>query len=189
MNDFLLCILGNLSSDSLQTSINEISAAFTGKNNSDTLPVTSWKWASTERQQLLGLETCQSWHRADSRAHNRTIDCLDWQKYSISKEKHGYENNWYRKMQTMHNEIIRCWIHHFDGILLTHCKNKSLIWIYRWTWWATRWRPTRFVVGRRWTSSHTGVDCSGVLTTWTAHLAMVRFGTGPRAEVTVWNHC
>jgi len=43
VNDFQLCILGKLCSDWLQTSIYQILAAFTGKNNSDTLPAASWK--------------------------------------------------------------------------------------------------------------------------------------------------
>ena len=41
INDFKLCILGNLSSDWLQTSIDETLAAFRGKNNSDMLPAES----------------------------------------------------------------------------------------------------------------------------------------------------
>jgi len=53
INDIWFCILGNLPGDWLQTSINEIVASFSGKNNSYTLPATSWKWASMERQQFL----------------------------------------------------------------------------------------------------------------------------------------
>jgi len=50
VNNSLLWILGNLVSDWLQTSIYQIFAAFTDKNNSDMLPAASWKWLSTERQ-------------------------------------------------------------------------------------------------------------------------------------------
>jgi len=52
VNDFHHCIFSILSSYWLQTSIHPILAAFTGKNNSYMLPVTSWKGASMERQQL-----------------------------------------------------------------------------------------------------------------------------------------
>jgi len=41
VNHFQLCILGNLSSDWLQASIDEILAAFGGKNSSDMLPAAS----------------------------------------------------------------------------------------------------------------------------------------------------
>jgi len=41
INDFQLCILSKLSSDWCQTSSYEILAAFTGKDNSDMLPVAS----------------------------------------------------------------------------------------------------------------------------------------------------
>jgi len=47
-----LCILGNLCSDWLETSIYQLLAAITGKNNSDMVPAASWKWAWTERQHL-----------------------------------------------------------------------------------------------------------------------------------------
>jgi len=53
VNDFSLCIIGNLSSEWLQTSIDEILAAFMGKNNSNTLPTTFWNWASMECQQIM----------------------------------------------------------------------------------------------------------------------------------------
>jgi len=55
INDFCSCILGNLTGDWLKTSINEVLAAFRGKNKSDTLPTPSWGRASVERQWLLVL--------------------------------------------------------------------------------------------------------------------------------------
>jgi hypothetical protein len=41
VNDFYLCILANLCSDWLHTSIYQILAAFTGKNDSKMLPAAS----------------------------------------------------------------------------------------------------------------------------------------------------
>jgi hypothetical protein len=38
MNDFWLCILGNLGGNGLQTSLNEILATLSGKNKIGTLP-------------------------------------------------------------------------------------------------------------------------------------------------------
>jgi len=44
----------------------------------------------------------------------------------------------------MQNVNIRCWISGFGKIQLSGCKNKSIIWIYKWTHWATRWQPAWF---------------------------------------------
>jgi len=55
VNDFWHCILGNLSGDWLQTSLNEVLAAFRGKNNIYTLPAPSWKCVSMECQHFLVL--------------------------------------------------------------------------------------------------------------------------------------
>jgi len=52
VNDFKLWVMGNFFSDCLQISIDQILAAFTGKNNSYMLPAASWTSASTERQQF-----------------------------------------------------------------------------------------------------------------------------------------
>jgi len=52
VNNFLLRIFGNLSSDWLQASIYQILAAFTGKNNSGVLSAAFRKWALTECQQF-----------------------------------------------------------------------------------------------------------------------------------------
>ena len=92
-------------------------------------------------------------------------------------------------MKSIQKHIIGCWKRHFNIIQLTNSKNKSLIWIYRWTRWATHWRPAQF---RRVGSLHlnrTRVDGSGLLTTRTANLAVVRFGPRPGPEVTVRNRC
>ena len=77
----------------------------------------------------------------------------------------------YCKLQSMQTHIIGCWKRDFDKILLTNSKNKSLIWIYGWTRWATRWQLTQF----RWIGSlptnRSRVDSPGIVTTWTANLA------------------
>jgi len=79
------------------------------------------------------------------RAHRRTIHQLDRQKCNISKEKHWFENHRYRNVPNMQKQSIGFWIHDFDKPLLSICKIKSLIWIYRWTHWANplRTRPIR----------------------------------------------
>jgi len=55
VKDFWLCIMGTVSGDWLWTSMNDVLAAFTVKNNSDTLPAPTCKFTSTEHQQSLAL--------------------------------------------------------------------------------------------------------------------------------------
>jgi len=52
VNDFWLCILGNLSGNWLETTKNEVIAAFRGKNDSNSLPAPCWKWGSKERERF-----------------------------------------------------------------------------------------------------------------------------------------
>ena len=93
--------------------------------------------------------------------------------------KHRYQINRYCKLLNKQKHIVGCWKGDSDRILLTHCKYKSIIWIYRWTRWATRLLPARF----RWVGSlpwnRTRVGSLDVLTTQTANLATVRFGLDP----------
>jgi len=53
VNDSWPCTSGNLTGNWLQTSINEILAAFRGNNNVNTLPAPFWYWLSMEHQQSL----------------------------------------------------------------------------------------------------------------------------------------
>jgi len=53
INKFWLCVLGNHTTNRLQLVIKQFLAAFIGKTDCNTLPATSWKWASTEHQQFL----------------------------------------------------------------------------------------------------------------------------------------
>jgi len=135
--------------------------------------------SENECQQFLVLHCWKSKNRAHIRAYNKTIDRLDRQQFNKSKEKHGFQSNRYRKLQNLQKQIIGCWICDFDKILLSNCNNKSIMWIYRWTRWATRSQPGQFrQVG--WTPlNHTLVDCSGVLITQTANLPTVQFGPWP----------
>jgi len=50
------------------------------------------------------------------------------QKYNKLQEKHGFQNNQYRKLQNMQTEIICCFMHNFEMILLSNSNNKSIIW-------------------------------------------------------------
>jgi hypothetical protein len=103
--------------------------------------------------------------------------------------KHRYQINRYCKLLNKQKLINGCWKLHFDKILLTYCKYKSLIWIYRWTRCATRWQPAQFrrVGSLRW--NRTWVGSSGLLTTQTANLATVRFGPGTVANTTCIASC
>jgi len=74
INHFQLRILGNLCSVWLQTSIYQLLAAFTGKNNSNMLPAAFWKWVSTERQQFQWLHIWYSRHCAHLCVHTGIID-------------------------------------------------------------------------------------------------------------------
>jgi len=110
-------------------------------------------------------------------------------KYNIPKVKYRFQINLYCKLQSIQKHIIGCWKRHFNIIQLTNSKNKSLIWIYRWTRWATRWQPAQFRRVGSLPLNRTRVDGSVLLTTGTANLATVRFGAGLGPEVTVRNHC
>ena len=109
-----------------------------------------WKWASMERQQSQDLHISYSRHPADLRVHNCIINRLASQKYHISKVKYRYQITRLCKLLNKQKHIVGCWKCDFDKILLTHCKFKNLIWIYRWTSWATRWQPTQT---RTWSDS------------------------------------
>jgi len=182
VNDFHLHIFGNLCSNWLQTSINQILAAFTGKNYSDMLPAASWKWASMECQQLQLLHIWLWRHRADLCVHNGIIDRPHRQRYNISKVKHQFQINRYCKLQSMQKHIICCWKRDFDKILLTNSKDKGLIWIYGWTRWATRRQPAQLRQVRSLPSNRTRVDGSGLFTTRTPNWAMVLVWTLTRTR-------
>ena len=89
----------------------------------------------------------------------------------------------------MQKVIIGCWIHDFDIIVLLHCNNNSIIWIYRWTRWATHWQPAHFRRIGRFPLNHTRIDSSGVLTTQTANFGLVSFRPGPGPDATPRNRC
>jgi len=143
------------------------------------LPVASCKWGSSERQRFQDLHILESRHRTDLRMYNCNIDHPAGQKYHISKVKYRYQIPWYCKLLKKQKHIVGCWKRDFDKILLTHCKIKSLIWIYRWTHWATRWQPALFRRVGSFPRNRTWVGSSGVLTTRTANLAPVQFGLDP----------
>jgi len=171
----------------MRTSIYKIFAAFTGKNNSDRLPAASWTWTSNERQQFQDLHIQYSRCHADLRVHNSNIDRLASLKYHISKVKHRYQINRHCKLLNKQKHVVGCCKCDSDKILLTHCNFKSLIWIYRWTRWATLWQraQSRRVGSLPWNGTRVG--SSGLMTTRTANLATVRFEPGSGPEVTVRN--
>ena len=55
VNDSCWCILGNLQGNRLLVVINNLLEVFVGKPECEMLTVPSWKWASTECQQLLAI--------------------------------------------------------------------------------------------------------------------------------------
>jgi hypothetical protein len=67
------------------------------------------------------------------RVHRRNFDHHARQKYHISKVKHKYQIDRYCKLLNKQKHIVGCWKRDFDKILLTTCKFKRLIGIYRWT--------------------------------------------------------
>jgi hypothetical protein len=66
----------------------------------------------------------------------------------------------------MPKEIIGGWMHDFDLILSSNCKNKSIIWIYRWTCWMICWRPSQLRPIGRYALNRTHIHSSGVMTMW-----------------------
>jgi len=127
--------------------------------------------------------------RRFSRAYQYHWPQVAKQRHHLWKVKQRYQINRYCKLLNKQKHIVGCWKCNSDKILLTQCKYKSLIWIYRWTRWATGLQPTQF----RWVGSLpwnlARVGSSGLWTTQTTNLAMVRFRHGPGPEVTVRNCC
>jgi len=125
----------------------------------------------------------------DLRTPNSIIYRLDRRRYNLFKDKHRFKINRYRKLQNMHKHIIGCWKCDFDKILLTNCKYRSRIWIYRWTHWSTLWQPAHSRRVQTIPSNSTWVDSLGLWMSRSAMLATVRFGHFPRPKVMVRNHC
>jgi len=111
------------------------------------------------------------------------------QKYNILKVKHRYHINRYCKLHNMQKRIIGRWKRDFDKVQLTNCKYKSLIGIYSWTHWATRWKHAQFRRVGSSPSNRTWVDSSSFLMTRPSNLATVQFVPGPGPKLTVWNRC
>ena len=97
--------------------------------------------------------------------------------------------NRYCKLQSMQTHIIGCSKRDFNKIILTNSNNKSHIQIYGWTHWATRLQHAQLRRVGNLPSNRTRDDGLGLLQTWTAKLATVRFGPGPGPEMTFRNNC
>jgi hypothetical protein len=144
---------------------------------------------STEHHRFM-LQYIGYWrHRMDSWAGNRSIDLLRDPKRHVLKEKHKFKYYQYSNLQNIQNMIAGCRIIAFDLALLSNTKQKRVIYIHKWTRWATRWWPTHFRRGGRLLSTDTRIDSSGVLTTLATNLAADRFQPEPRPEKTVRNRC
>jgi len=76
VNDCWSCILGNLGGDRLQIVINGVLAAMIGNRESETLPATSWKSASTECQRLLAFHHFQSQRDVAGMVYIHCFDCF-----------------------------------------------------------------------------------------------------------------
>ena len=100
-------------------------------------------------------------------------------------QKYWFQNNQYCNVQNMQKVIVGCWKCDFDKILLLYSENNSIIWIYEWTCWTTRWPPTQFRWVARCQSNCNWIDSSGALTSRTANLetAWIRPVHGPKAPV------
>jgi len=169
--------------------MHELFAAIMGKNTSVMHLASSGKWPSTEIEHFLAWHIWKSRYRADLRAHNRVVDCLDRQIYNITNVKHGFQINWYCELQNIQNHFIGCWKRDFYKIQSTNCINKSLIWIDQWSHWATPWQPAKFRQVGRIPLNRTRVDSWGYLTTHNANLAAAWFGHGPQTKLTVQRPC
>lgn len=89
----------------------------------------------------------------------------------------------------MQKEIIAGWMDDFDKILSSNCKNKSNIWIYRWTRCATTCQPAQCVWVGRFELNRTRIDGSDAFATRTTDFGTVWFWPWPSPNTTVWNHC
>jgi len=168
-------------------SIYQILAALTGRRTRGILPATSRKWASTECHQFLLLHIWQSWHCMDFLVYIGIIDCPDTQIFNTWLVKHWFRTNPYCQPQSIQKCIAGRWIHNFNMRLLTHSTNKSLIWMYGWTRWATCRQPTQFWLIGCLPSNSIWVDWSPWMTTRTANVAAVQFGNEPGPETWVPN--
>jgi len=139
----------------------------------------SWQWVSTEHQQFSVLPIGYSRHCMDHWAQNGNNDRLYRQKYKIHIEKHRFQNNRYHMLQSMQRDNTGCRISNFDNILFSDCKNKSIIWIYRWTHWATCWQPAQLRQVVRFPSNFTWIDSLGMLKARNSKWGYVRFRPGP----------
>jgi len=75
----------------------------------------------------------KSRNRADFRVNNCIIARPATQKCHISKVKYRYQITRYCQLLNKQKHIVGCCKGDFVMILLTPCKFRSLIWIYRWT--------------------------------------------------------
>jgi len=104
-------------------------------------------------------------------------------------ENFWFQNNQYCNVQNMQKVIVGCWKCDSDKILVLYTKNKSIIWIDRWTHWTTRWQPAQFRRVMRCPWNHTWIDGSPVLTSRTANLEMGHFRPVPGPKGPVLNCC
>ena len=162
-------------------------AAFLPDTVHDIFVPPSSEWASMELQQFLLLCIAWSRHSVDIWDHTRTIAYLSSAKYKTQKQTHRFQNNWYRNLQSIQQVIAGCLISYFDQILLSYSKSKSILWIYRWGHWMTRWQAAQFRPVGRFPSNRTHTHISGVLMTWTTNSATVWFQPRPGPKTTVRN--
>ena len=109
--------------------------------------------------------------------------------YNISNVKHRFQIYGYCRQHNMQKHNFCRWKCYFVKMLLTNREQKSLIWIYRWNRWATRWQSGQFGWFGSLPSISTRADASDLMTTRTASFTTVRFGPNPGPEMTVRNCC
>jgi len=187
--DFGSCILGNIGVGLWPWFIYEVLVACSGKSGCDIYDTPLWKWASSECQQFLVLHIGNSMHCVDTWAHIRTIDGHYRQIYNKSNGIHWFQNNWYRTLQIIYKVITGCWISIFDNLLFPNSNYQSIIWIHKWTCWATCWPSGQFTPVWTIPTNCTRIDGPDILTTQTANSAMVQLHLSVGSEATVWNSC
>jgi len=124
-------------------------------------------------------------HCASIRFHHRISDHLETETCNILKEQYELQNNQNCKPQNVQKVNTGSFRSNSGEILLSNCKNQSIIWIYSWTYWAMRWHPAKFssVESIQWNCTWT--DSFGWLITRTIIWANVRFKprSGPEVKV------
>jgi len=108
-------------------------------------------------------------------------------KYKISKERDGFQNNQYHKLQNTPKVITGCWISDYDMILSSNGKNSTIICISSWTHRTTSCELAQSRQIERLLSYCKQIPSSEDMTTRLMKVTTVQFWSASRPHATVWN--